>query len=66
MVFEYGPWGWDTATTTNATAYGGGTIVIRSGSGLSEDPPPPPTGPLAWLDERVDEIAAMGRELMEA
>jgi hypothetical protein len=57
------PWnlyGWTTSDTSTTNDI---NIFLPRATTPIEKPKP---APLAWLDSRVDEIAAMGREMLEA
>lgn len=64
-------WGYNDSGSFTATSSSSASITISNGWDTAyltnyDHPPEPETpGPLAWLNERVDEIADMGRELME-
>ena len=69
-VFGWDVWGNDWSTSAGTTSYQTYVNVNYSNSndGWYESPAPASelSGPLAWLDEQVEEITGMGRELMEA
>lgn len=63
--FNGSPIYWDTSTSSSCWT----TITaarITSGYIANDPSESVKPGPLAWLDERVDEIEEMGREMMEA
>ncbi len=55
------PYWSDCTTSSTVTIYNGGLYV-----GAEEEKPAKPTSVLGWLDERVESVAEMGRELLEA
>lgn len=57
-------WGWVTSTDTTWDTCTGNSIASIGGVVAAKPAPKPKRTALDWLDERVDEMREMGRELL--